>query len=95
MQGRSAHLELAARLAAIVEIVTSLGGEIEASGDALRVAARPLRGGAVSSRGDHRLAMLGAVAGLVCPAGVSVSGFGAAATTFPGFTEVLADVLPA
>jgi hypothetical protein len=26
---------------------------------------------------------------------VSVSGFGAAATTFPGFTEVLADVLPA
>jgi 3-phosphoshikimate 1-carboxyvinyltransferase len=81
------------RLAAIVDIVTDLGGEAEASGDALRVAARPLRGGALSSRGDHRLAMLGAVAGLVCPAGVSVSGFGAAAVTFPGFSEVLAEVL--
>jgi len=37
--------------------------------------------------------MLGAVAGLACPAGVSVSGFDAAAVTFPGFTEVLAEVL--
>jgi 3-phosphoshikimate 1-carboxyvinyltransferase len=81
------------RLAAIVDIVTGLGGEAEADGDTLRVAAAPLRGGALSSRGDHRLAMLGAVAGLVCPAGVSVSGFAAAAVTFPGFTEVLAEVL--
>ena len=81
------------RLAAIVDIVTGLGGEAEAGGDALRVAAAPLRGGAVASRGDHRLAMLGAVAGLACPAGVSVSGFDAAAVTFPGFTEVLAEVL--
>jgi 3-phosphoshikimate 1-carboxyvinyltransferase len=81
------------RLAAIVDIVTGLGGEAEASGDVLRVAAAPLCGGAVASRGDHRLAMLGAVAGLACPAGVSVSGFGAAAVTFPGFTDVLAEVL--
>ncbi len=81
------------RLAAIVDIVTGLGGVAEAGGDALRVAAVPLRGGALSSRGDHRLAMLGAVAGLVCPAGVSVSGFEAAAVTFPGFTDVLAEVL--
>jgi 3-phosphoshikimate 1-carboxyvinyltransferase len=81
------------RLAAIVDIVTGLGGEAETSGDALRVTAAPLRGGAVSSRGDHRLAMLGAVAGLVCPAGVRVSGFEAAAVTFPGFTEVLSEVL--
>ncbi len=82
------------RLAAIVEIVTGLGGEAEASAGTLRVTHRPLRGGAFSSRGDHRLAMLGAVAGLACPAGVTVSGFGAAAVTFPGFTEVLAEVLP-
>ena len=82
------------RLAAIVEIVTGLGGEAEASADTLRVTHRPLRGGAFSSRGDHRLAMLGAVAGLACPAGVTVSGFGAAAVTFPRFTDVLAEVLP-
>ena len=82
------------RLAAIVEIVHDLGGVAETSGDTLRVAAHSLRGGALSSRGDHRLAMLGAVAGLVCPAGVTVSGFQAAAVTFPGFTDVLAEVLP-
>ena len=82
------------RLAAIVEIVGDLGGEAEASDDALRVRPSALRGGAVSSRGDHRLAMLGAVAGLVCRAGVDVSGFDAAAVTFPGFTEVLKEVLP-
>lgn len=82
------------RLAAIVEIVTGLGGEAEVSGDALVIGARALRGGALSSRGDHRLALLGAVAGLVCPDGVAVSGFGAAAVSFPGFTEVLAEVLP-
>ena len=58
------------RLAAIVEIVTALGGAAESRGDALIVAGRPLRGGALSSRGDHRLALLGAVAGLVCPEGV-------------------------
>ena len=59
------------RLAAIVEIVTTLGGVAESRGDTLVVAGRPLRGGALSSRGDHRLALLGAVAGLVCPEGVT------------------------
>jgi len=82
------------RLTAIVEIVNALGGEAEAGDDVLRVRGSALRGGAVSSRGDHRLAMLGAVAGLVCPAGVDVSGFEAAAVTFPGFASVLEEVLP-
>jgi 3-phosphoshikimate 1-carboxyvinyltransferase len=91
------------RLAAIVEIVTTLGGAAESSADALRVggaaatrrgAARGLRGGAVDSRGDHRLALLGAVAGLVCPAGVAVTGFEAATVSFPDFSNVLAEVLP-
>jgi 3-phosphoshikimate 1-carboxyvinyltransferase len=81
------------RLAAIVDILTGLGGKAEAGGDVLRVCSAPLRGGALSSRGDHRLALLGAVAGLACPAGVSVSGFGAAAVSFPGFTDSLAEVL--
>ena len=81
------------RLAAIVEIVTALGGVAELQGDALAIGGRALRGGALASRGDHRLALLGAVAGLVCPDGVTVSGFGAAAVSFPHFTDVLAEVL--
>ena len=82
------------RLAAIVEIVRDLGGRAEAGADELRVRGTGLRGGVVDSRGDHRLAMLGAVAGLVCADGVRVSGFSASAVTFPGFIDRLAEVLP-
>ena len=81
------------RLAAVIEIVTGLGGVAESRGDALRVAGRPLRGGALSSRGDHRLALLGAVAGLVCPDGVTVRGFAAADVSFPGFPGLLAEAI--
>jgi 3-phosphoshikimate 1-carboxyvinyltransferase len=82
------------RLAAIVAIVRDLGGRAEAGPDELRVSGARLRGGALDSRGDHRLAMLGAVAGLSCPDGVRVSGFAASAVTFPGFLDRLAEVLP-
>jgi len=81
------------RLAAVLEIVGDLGGHAEASADELRVSGGRPRGGAVDSRGDHRLAMLGAVAGLACPEGVRVSGFSASAVTFPGFIDNLAEVL--
>ena len=39
----------------------------------------PLRGGTIDSQGDHRLAMLGAVAGLASQEGVEVLGMDAAA----------------
>ncbi|HMK91946.1 MAG TPA: 3-phosphoshikimate 1-carboxyvinyltransferase, partial [Thermoleophilia bacterium] len=81
------------RLAAVVAVIESLGGVAEADRDELRIVPSALRGGAVSSLGDHRLAMLGAVAGLVCPQGVTVRGFSAAAVTFPDFTSTLAEVL--
>ena len=44
-----------------------------------------LRGGTIDSRGDHRLAMLGAVAGLASREGVEVEGFDAAGVSYPGF----------
>jgi 3-phosphoshikimate 1-carboxyvinyltransferase len=49
-----------------------------------------LRGGSIDARGDHRLAMLGAVAGLASDEGVEVVGMDAAAVSYPGFE---ADVL--
>jgi 3-phosphoshikimate 1-carboxyvinyltransferase len=52
------------------------------------VPSRP-RGGQMGSNGDHRLAMLGAVAGLVSRDGVDVEGREAVAISFPGFFEVL------
>lgn len=83
------------RLDAIVDIVLGLGGDAESDGDALLVRGRALRGGVITSRGDHRLALLGAVAGLACPQGVAIDGFEAAAVSFPDFEPILREVVAA
>jgi 3-phosphoshikimate 1-carboxyvinyltransferase len=44
----------------------------------------------MASAGDHRLAMLGAVAGLASLDGVGVDGFEAVAVSYPGFARDLA-----
>jgi 3-phosphoshikimate 1-carboxyvinyltransferase len=44
----------------------------------------------MDSRGDHRIAMLGAVAGLVSRDGVEVGDAESVAISFPGFFELLA-----
>ena len=49
-----------------------------------------LSGGRVSAGGDHRLAMLGAVAGLASREGASVAGFEAVAVSYPDFERDLA-----
>ena len=49
-----------------------------------------LRGGTIDAHGDHRLAMLGAVAGLASREGVEVDGMEAAAVSYPGFVDDLA-----
>ena len=46
----------------------------------------------MSSGGDHRLAMLGAVAGLVSREGVRLEGAEAVGVSFPGFFDLLESV---
>ncbi len=46
----------------------------------------------VESRGDHRIAILGAVAGLCSREGVRIEGSEAVSISFPGFFELLAQV---
>ena len=63
-----------------------LGAEIEATDDGFVVQGTGgLRGGTIASHGDHRLAMLGAVAGLASREGVEVAGMDAAAVSYPSF----------
>jgi 3-phosphoshikimate 1-carboxyvinyltransferase len=81
------------RLAAIGRIIRALGGRVTLTADGFTVHGGQLRGGHIDSEGDHRLALLGAVAGLACQGGVTVAGFGAAAVSFPGFRELLQTVL--
>ena len=47
---------------------------------------------ALIPQGDHRIAMLGAVAGLVSREGVRLEGAEAAAVSFPGFFELLESI---
>ena len=53
----------------------------------------PLEGGVIDARGDHRMAMLGAMAGLACEKGVEVVGMESAAVSYPEFEQDLAALL--
>jgi 3-phosphoshikimate 1-carboxyvinyltransferase len=83
------------RIVAVVEGLRALGAEIEETADGFAVCGdgAPLPGGTIDSRGDHRLAMLGAVAGLASTGGVEVVGMDAAAVSYPGFERDLRALL--
>jgi 3-phosphoshikimate 1-carboxyvinyltransferase len=79
------------RIAAVVDGLNALGGSAEALPDGFVVhGTGGLRGGAIDAGGDHRTAMLGAIAGLASREGVRVIGMEAAAVSYPGFTDDLA-----
>jgi len=79
------------RIASVVAGLRGLGAEIEATSEGFVVSGTGgLRGGRLESRGDHRLAMLGAIAGLASREGVEVLGMEAAAVSYPGFSDDLA-----
>jgi 3-phosphoshikimate 1-carboxyvinyltransferase len=74
------------RIAAVVEGLSGLGADIEATEDGFAVRGTGgLRGGRIDAGGDHRMAMLGAVAGLASTEGVEVEGMDAAAVSYPAF----------
>ncbi len=80
------------RLAATVDGLRGLGADIEATEDGFVVhgTGEGLKGGRIDAQGDHRMAMLGAVAGLGSREGVEVVGMEAAGVSYPGFEEDLA-----
>ena len=81
------------RIATVVEGLSALGAQIEATEDGFAVTGTGgLRGGVLAAHGDHRLAMLGAVAGLASASGVQVVGMEAAAVSYPGFLGDLAEL---
>ena len=79
------------RIATVTEALNALGARVEATEDGMVIEGTGgLRGGVVDSHGDHRIAMLGAVAGLASREGVEVAGMEAAAVSYPGFEADLA-----
>ena len=78
------------RLGGVVDGLRALGAEIEATEDGLVVQGTgTLRGGAFDSHGDHRMAMLGAVAGIASQEGADVEGMAAASVSYPAFEDDL------
>ncbi|HEU5278896.1 MAG TPA: 3-phosphoshikimate 1-carboxyvinyltransferase [Gaiellaceae bacterium] len=82
------------RIESVTNGLRTLGVRIRASDDGFEVRGVPARptGGRMGSGGDHRIAMLGAVAGTVSREGVEVGDSEAVAISFPGFFDLLDSV---
>ncbi|WP_336038092.1 3-phosphoshikimate 1-carboxyvinyltransferase [Halobacterium yunchengense] len=82
------------RVAAMAEELAALGASVEEHPDELVVhgAESDLSGAAVDGRGDHRIVMALAVAGLVADGETTIAGAEHVDVSFPRFFDVLADL---
>ena len=83
------------RLETTRDALFSCGAHLDATADGWRIRGVParLRGGTVQPHGDHRIAMLGAVAGLWSENGVRVLDPGSIEVSFPGFRDLVGALL--
>ena len=79
------------RIAAVADGLRALGAHVTAHQDGFTIRGVPTRprGGRMSAAGDHRVAMLAAVAGLASRDGVEIEGAECVAVSFPGFFDLL------
>jgi 3-phosphoshikimate 1-carboxyvinyltransferase len=80
------------RIETLKDVLRPLGVRIETAAEGFRVRgvpARPRGGGPVDAAGDHRIAVLAAVAGLVSREGIHVRGAEAVEVSYPDFFSVL------
>ncbi len=89
------------RIAAVVTQLQAIGVSITEQPDGFIVegtGGKPLRGGRVVAHLDHRIAMMGAIAGLVSTQGVCVTGWKTVASSYPTFesdlTQLIGQVRP-
>jgi 3-phosphoshikimate 1-carboxyvinyltransferase len=82
------------RIEALVDALRAIGVRAKGHEEGFSVTGVPSRpkGGKVDSRGDHRIAMLGAVAGLSSREGVEVLDAESVGVSFPGFYDLLAQL---
>ncbi len=83
------------RVETVTAALHAIGVRIEPLDDGFVVRGTPARprGGTVDAAGDHRIAMLGAVAGIVSREGVRLEGAESISISFPGFFDLLASVV--
>jgi 3-phosphoshikimate 1-carboxyvinyltransferase len=83
------------RIEAVTDGLRAFGAHVRSRDDGWTITGVPtrLKGGRMEARGDHRIAMLGAVAGLTSREGVDIRGAETVAISFPGFFELLNSVV--
>ena len=79
------------RIEALVDALRAIGVRAQGRPDGFSVTGVPARprGGKIEARGDHRIAMLGAVAGLASREGVEIEEAESVAVSFPGFYDLV------
>jgi 3-phosphoshikimate 1-carboxyvinyltransferase len=82
------------RIAVVAEGLQALGGDVEAAPDGWRVRPSRLHASRVDSHGDHRIAMLFALAGALGE-GAEIAGADAVSVSYPGFWHDLEEVTAA
>lgn len=78
------------RITGLAKNLAAIGVDIDPAADGFVVhGGAGVSGGMFKSMGDHRLAMLGAIAGLASSKGVGIAGFGCVSVSFPEFAATL------
>jgi 3-phosphoshikimate 1-carboxyvinyltransferase len=82
------------RIETVTDGLRGIGIRIEARRDGFTVRGTPSRprGGTIDAAGDHRVAMLAAIAGAVSREGVRIEGPECVAISFPGFFDLLESI---
>lgn len=76
------------RLASVSRALNALGGSVQETADGLIISGEhPLRGGEVDACGDHRIAMMAAIASCACTDEVVIRGAQAVNKSYPGFWD--------
>jgi 3-phosphoshikimate 1-carboxyvinyltransferase len=81
------------RLAAVAAHLKAMGVAVVEKPDGLEITGGKLRGATLESRGDHRIAMAFAIAGLFAEGQTHITGTDCVNTSYPGFYDVLRRVM--
>lgn len=77
------------RAKALIDELGAMGAKISLECDTIRVKGSKIKGGEVTSHGDHRIAMACAIAALISDNGASINGWESVSKSYPGFFDVL------
>jgi 3-phosphoshikimate 1-carboxyvinyltransferase len=87
---RELHVKESDRIAAMAEGLSAMGADVTAMDDGWTIRGpRRLEGARVESRGDHRVAMALAVAGLLAGGATEIDGAECVAISYPEFFDQL------